>query len=275
MIEILFVQNWRIRKYRTITKKIWRQLLWIKRQMKRIALYDIQGSSSLKRMKLEIEPDPGQQQHHPPEQRQGRYEDVCYSLDVTELASDCHEEVCTSNALISKIIRVQTPLSLSPGSVVEPTVNHCDAVCGEDVRPRSNFRARSSSEIPHTNRLQFACAVCERYFTSEKYLSMHLSLHKPNIFDKKDNAVSTVRTFGAAFENNAPLTIIGASSSSSSRSVIAPKTCNFCHKTFTQNSNYKNHMRTHEDERPFVCDICSIGFKERYVIFTNIWWRIS
>jgi len=29
-------------------------------------------------------------------------------------------------------------------------------------------------------------------------------------------------------------------------------------------SNYKNHIRTHSDERPFVCHVCSIGFKERY-----------
>jgi hypothetical protein len=40
--------------------------------------------------------------------------------------------------------------------------------------------------------------------------------------------------------------------------------CETCHKTFSQNSSYKNHQRTHSDERPFVCNVCSIGFKERY-----------
>ncbi|ELU03123.1 hypothetical protein CAPTEDRAFT_34004, partial [Capitella teleta] len=41
-------------------------------------------------------------------------------------------------------------------------------------------------------------------------------------------------------------------------------TCKICNKTFAQNSNFKNHIRTHSDERPFVCEICCIGFKERY-----------
>ena len=41
-------------------------------------------------------------------------------------------------------------------------------------------------------------------------------------------------------------------------------TCLYCNKTFQQSSNYKNHMRTHSDERPYVCEICDIGFKERY-----------
>ena len=41
-------------------------------------------------------------------------------------------------------------------------------------------------------------------------------------------------------------------------------TCDICRKKFSQNSSYKNHQRTHSDERPFVCTVCSIGFKERY-----------
>jgi uncharacterized Zn-finger protein len=41
-------------------------------------------------------------------------------------------------------------------------------------------------------------------------------------------------------------------------------TCNICNKSFAQNSSYKNHIRTHSDDRPYVCSICSIGFKERY-----------
>jgi len=41
-------------------------------------------------------------------------------------------------------------------------------------------------------------------------------------------------------------------------------TCEVCGKIFAHTSNYKNHIRTHSDERPFVCHVCSIGFKERY-----------
>ena len=40
--------------------------------------------------------------------------------------------------------------------------------------------------------------------------------------------------------------------------------CTLCNKTFAHNSGYKNHMRTHSNERPYVCTICDIGFKEKY-----------
>lgn len=40
--------------------------------------------------------------------------------------------------------------------------------------------------------------------------------------------------------------------------------CDVCLKSFSQNSSYKNHMRTHSAERPYACEVCSIGFKERY-----------
>ena len=41
-------------------------------------------------------------------------------------------------------------------------------------------------------------------------------------------------------------------------------TCQICEKTFAQNSNYKNHIRTHSNERPFVCEICAIGSVARF-----------
>jgi len=43
-------------------------------------------------------------------------------------------------------------------------------------------------------------------------------------------------------------------------------TCQICEKTFAQNSNYKNHIRTHSNERPFVCEICAIGYSD--TVFT-------
>ena len=49
-----------------------------------------------------------------------------------------------------------------------------------------------------------------------------------------------------------------------------PWTCKICLKKFAQNSNFKNHMRTHSDERPFVCSICCIGFKERLCSKLNL-----
>jgi len=60
----------------------------------------------------------------------------------------------------------------------------------------------------------------------------------------------------------------GRSLSDSTSTAAPPRlrqwTCDICRKRFSQNSSYKNHRRTHSDERPFICAVCSIGFKERY-----------
>ena len=47
--------------------------------------------------------------------------------------------------------------------------------------------------------------------------------------------------------------------------------CTLCNKTFAHNSGYKNHMRTHSNERPYVCTICDIGFKEKYHLKKHIY----
>ena len=51
--------------------------------------------------------------------------------------------------------------------------------------------------------------------------------------------------------------------------------CKLCDKFFAQNSNYKNHMRTHSNERPYLCEICSIGFKERYHLKKHVLFKHS
>ncbi|KAK2153262.1 hypothetical protein LSH36_302g01000 [Paralvinella palmiformis] len=106
----------------------------------------------------------------------------------------------------------------------------------------------------------FKCVMCDRSFESEKYLSMHMSLHKV------DNSMESL------MQQNNKDDEIEESTSTAVKNVKTPAvnangaywTCKICNKVFAQNSNYKNHIRTHSDERPFVCQICSIGFKERY-----------
>ncbi|ESO03657.1 hypothetical protein HELRODRAFT_80117, partial [Helobdella robusta] len=87
----------------------------------------------------------------------------------------------------------------------------------------------------------FSCHLCSKAYATEKYLQMHLAIHKDFTISSQS------QTF----------------------------TCNYCFKTFTQSSNYKNHIRTHSDDRPYICDICDIGFKERYHLKKHILFKHS
>lgn len=42
--------------------------------------------------------------------------------------------------------------------------------------------------------------------------------------------------------------------------------CPHCPYTSTYTSHVKAHVRTHTGERPFICGICSKGFKEKQAL---------
>lgn len=134
------------------------------------------------------------------------------------------------------------------------------------------------SGAPSTTSKTFTCTECSRDFSSEKYLNMHMSLH-----------LQLAPKRGTAETSLSPSLLVGISDvpaafpmvlTSQQQLIMAPPpirrtktttigtggasctsqwTCQICEKTFAQNSNYKNHIRTHSNERPFVCEICAIG----------------
>ena len=97
----------------------------------------------------------------------------------------------------------------------------------------------------------FRCAMCDRQFASRKYLSMHIALHKMAATELPPS-LPTVASVGSDVNT------------SKHQATSAQWSCPICAKHFSQNSNFRNHVRTHSDERPYVCVVCLIGFKERY-----------
>ena len=121
----------------------------------------------------------------------------------------------------------------------------CTFCVPEISRSVSAFRSPKMSTA--TSKPVFTCGSCARSFASEKYLNMHAALHRATSGSSKPSVTSIQALALAA----------GAGAKDK-------WTCEVCGKTFAHTSNYKNHIRTHSDDRPFVCHVCSIGFKERY-----------
>jgi len=113
---------------------------------------------------------------------------------------------------------------------------------------------------------------------SSKYLDIHAALHRGTAGSSKYLDIHAALHRGTAGSSKYLdiYTALHRGTARSSRAVHAPAlhgavsgakdkwTCEVCGKVFAHTSNYKNHIRTHSDDRPFVCHICSIGFKERY-----------
>lgn len=101
----------------------------------------------------------------------------------------------------------------------------------------------------------FRCSACDRQFANRKYLSMHIALHRM-VAEPSPTLLPAAGSVGGD---------VGPAKRHA-RTGKAPEqwSCPVCEKTFAQNSNFRNHVRTHSDKRPYVCLVCLIGFKERY-----------
>jgi len=118
----------------------------------------------------------------------------------------------------------------------------CATVVGYHTTSESSSRA-------------FRCTACDRQFASRKYLSMHMALHKMAA-ERPPKLPPIAVAVGSDVRTARRQARIGSAPDQWS--------CPVCQKTFAQNSNFRNHVRTHSDERPYVCLVCLIGFKERY-----------
>ena len=184
---------------------------------------------------------------------------------------DEHETVADEgNKNCSNAMEMSSVLRTAGIAVVAPTVR----------TPTTAKRSRSGKRSADA---AFVCPVCAKEFTSDKYLTMHRALHE--VVNPAENLMSDVYRQPDSSEallssprQRSPGGIItgGVGNGGGIGSAVngcggvgtnTSWTCKICRKTFAQNSNFKNHMRTHSDERPFVCSICSIGFKERWVAF--------
>ena len=212
--------------------------------------------------------------------------------------------------------------SASPTSI-SPKMELTDMQASETSRRHYQHPGMSDKRSKSQS---FDCFVCGKSFNSEKYLTMHISLHGtvknaddllvpepdspdsatvpspmakqiPEVNGQLPVNITNEQLAQACLTPHQQLTQQVAALQQQSRQLqqqsallqqqlqqqktkTNPKksppainrvvsegggwSCTLCNKTFAHNSGYKNHMRTHSNERPYVCTICDIGFKEKY-----------
>nr|CAD7261904.1 unnamed protein product [Timema shepardi] len=98
---------------------------------------------------------------------------------------------------------------------------------------------------------QFKCDICEKTFTQNSSLNIHMKLHR----GQKDY---TCQICSRSFAQNSSL-----KSHIRLHTGQKPFSCPFCTKAFAQQSNLRSHVRIHTGEKPFCCFVCKKTFTQR------------
>lgn len=208
------------------------------------------------------------------EEEEEALESLDDSIDWTELLDSQFSSGCFSPIIndipISPDVDLLSPQEekwKSPSYNVDSEMIEFPAPSSVTLKNESSMQSMSpaSSDTTSCKRTGdvFVCTVCKQVFPSDKYLAMHVPIHNvehptedflsDEFREQQSGITSTVISKGHKVK------VTGGSGKNA-----ANWSCKICNKIFAQNSNYKNHMRTHSDERPYVCSVCNIGFKERY-----------
>ena len=186
--------------------------------------------------------------------------------------------------------RLEMDAALAAASATLATLPSTSAASSTESKPIAAGQLHESQ--------LFVCRQCGKYFVTLKYLEMHSALHAGHLTSSAVRVQPPVASLSliqsrppqpnppppsatldrpapnihrpalpstaSLLNDGFPILLPQTSSNTSAPARYRDWTCDICRKKFSQNSSYKNHQRTHSDERPFVCTVCSIGFKERY-----------
>ncbi|XP_008549563.1 uncharacterized protein LOC103572648 isoform X1 [Microplitis demolitor] len=208
--------------------------------------------------------------------------DDCGSEFSTNKAKRAHSIVCVKK-LICKYCDF---VSESKGKKRQHEQKHCDAIygqlcdmCGEKFKHQGTLDQHIKTQHMSWEKI-FQCPKCPKKFAFKQKLSFHVkSVH------------TTLRAYlcedcGADFKNPASLRhhrIRKHQPSSNKRECqvchkIVPFyslskhmythkaytiKCPHCDKMFKNSSTLKQHLRIHEDQRPYRCENCGAGFNRR------------
>ncbi|XP_040886130.1 zinc finger protein 79-like isoform X2 [Toxotes jaculatrix] len=187
----------------------------------------------------------GEAVFQPPRCSENSAEGVKQHLDLSRNTEPSEES--TVQSLTRSRATVSCPFSKES---TRANKNSC-LECGKTF---SSCSALKNHRFVHTSARPFKCTQCDKTYKSRKDLNQHVLIHS------KPKVLSFACSFCEKRFSSQGLLTVHLRHHTGER----PFACSYCDKRFLTNSVLKSHVRIHTGERPYACTLCDKKFTQLY-----------
>ncbi|XP_052899983.1 uncharacterized protein LOC128306492 [Anopheles moucheti] len=128
--------------------------------------------------------------------------------------------------------------------------------CNICQQPYTKTSMRRHMETHTTERMAYACGICNKRFTTNWNLKQHKWTH----------ANPTMKPFQCTHCPSAFVRESDFVTHVNAHRSIRPYTCNYCGSQFIRKYNWIRHTREHESDKGHRCDVCGRQFHRKYYL---------